>query len=73
MYKRQTSGQNSNPDYERVDFDELLERSDIISIHAPLNDRTENLMDRQAFGKMKSNAVLINVGRGPIVNENRCV
>ena len=65
-----TSGQNSNPDYERVDFDELLERSDIISIHAPLNDRTENLMDRQAFGKMKSNAVLINVGRGHIVNEN---
>ena len=54
-----TSGKNSNPDYERVDFDELLERSDIISIHAPLNDRTENLMDRQAFGKMKSNAVLI--------------
>ena len=65
-----TSGKNSNPDYERVVFDELLERSDIISIHAPLNDRTENLMDRQAFGRMKSNAVLINVGRGPIVNEN---
>lgn len=65
-----TSGKNSNPDYERVEFDELLRSSDIISIHAPLNDRTENLMNRAAFEKMKPEAVLINVGRGPIVNES---
>lgn len=65
-----TSGKNSNPDYERVEFDDLLRSSDIISIHAPLNDRTENLMDRAAFEKMKPEAVLINVGRGPIVNES---
>lgn len=64
-----TSGKNSNPDYERVDFDELLKKSDIISIHAPLNDSTKNLMNREAFEKMKPTSVLINVGRGPIVNE----
>ena len=64
-----TSGRNSNPDYERVEFDELLEKSDIISIHAPLNEKTNNLINREAFEKMKDTAVLINVGRGPIVNE----
>lgn len=64
-----TSGKNSNSDYERVEFGELLEKSDIISIHAPLNSHTENLMNRAAFEKMKPTAVLINVGRGPIVNE----
>jgi lactate dehydrogenase-like 2-hydroxyacid dehydrogenase len=65
-----TSGKNSNPNYERAEFDELLRSSDIISIHAPLNDRTQNLMNRAAFEKMKPEAVLINVGRGPIVNES---
>lgn len=65
-----TSGKNSNPDYERAEFDELLRSSDIISIHAPLNGRTQNLMNRAAFEKMKPEAVLINVGRGPIVNES---
>lgn len=64
-----TSGKNSNQDYERVGFDELLGKSDIISIHAPLNRQTENLMNKAAFDKMKRTAVLINVGRGPIVNE----
>lgn len=64
-----TSGKNSNSDYERVDFDELLRKSDIISIHAPLNESTKNLMNKEAFEKMKPTSVLINVGRGPIVNE----
>lgn len=64
-----TSGRNSNADYERVEFEQLLGESDIISIHAPLNERTENLMNRAAFERMKRTAVLINVGRGPIVNE----
>lgn len=64
-----TSGRNSNPDYQRVEFGELLERSDIISIHAPLNDKTNNLINKAAFDRMKNSAVLINVGRGPIVNE----
>lgn len=68
-----TSGKNSTSDYERVDFDELLKRSDIISIHSPLTDFTRNLFNSDAFSKMKKSAYLINVGRGPIVNEEDLV
>lgn len=64
-----TSGKNDNSDYERTDWETLLAEADIISIHAPLNPQTRNLMNREAFSKMKKSAVLINVGRGPIVNE----
>lgn len=64
-----TSGRNGNPNYERVDFDTLLAESDIVSIHAPLTEATGNLMNKAAFAKMKKSAVLINVGRGPIINE----
>ncbi len=53
----------------QVDFDTLLAQSDILSIHAPLNRYTENLMDMEAFRRMKRNSVLINVARGPIVNQ----
>lgn len=62
-----TSGQNSNPDFARVEFDELLSECDIISIHAPLTEKTRGLFDYDAFSKMKKDAILINVGRGPIV------
>lgn len=68
-----TSGKNSNSAYERVSFDELLEKSDIISIHSPLTDATRNLFGTEAFKKMKNSAYLINVGRGPIVNEDDLV
>lgn len=64
-----TSGKNNQQDYQQVDFDTLLKTSDIISIHAPLNQQTENLFNEEAFIKMKSSAYLINVGRGKIVNE----
>lgn len=64
-----TSGRNNNDDYQRVSFDEILTKSDILSIHAPLNASTENLMNYDAFCKMKRTAILVNVGRGPIVNE----
>ena len=64
-----TSGKNNQPGYERVDFDTLLAESDIVSIHAPLDENTEGLMNKAAFDKMKKNAILINVGRGPIVVE----
>ena len=55
--------------WEQTDFDTFLKESDIISIHAPLNSHTENLMNLDAFRKMKETAVLINVARGPIVNQ----
>lgn len=64
-----TSGRNSQPWYERVSFDELLEQSDIVSIHAPLDENTLGLMNKEAFAKMKKSAILLNVGRGPIINE----
>ena len=64
-----TSGRNSQPGYERVSFDELLAQSDIVSIHAPLDENTLGLMNKEAFAKMKNSAILLNVGRGPIINE----
>lgn len=63
------SGQHDHSDYERVSFDELLSRSDIVSVHAPLTDRTEGLMNRKAFRKMKKSAIFLNLGRGPIIVE----
>lgn len=64
-----TSGKNSQPGYERVEFDELLEKSDIVSVHAPLTEETQGLMDAKAFSKMKESAIFLNLGRGPIVVE----
>lgn len=64
-----TSGKNNNPDYERVSFDELLMRADIVSIHAPLDENTRGLMDAEAFAKMRPSAILLNLGRGPIIVE----
>ncbi len=64
-----TSGKNTQEGYERVDFDTLLAASDIVSVHAPLNDNTRGLMDQAAFGKMKREAIFLNLGRGPIVME----
>jgi D-3-phosphoglycerate dehydrogenase / 2-oxoglutarate reductase len=52
-----------------VSLDELLSRSDFISIHTPLTDETRNLIDKNAFGKMKDGVILINCARGGIVNE----
>ena len=64
-----TSGKNINNNYERVDLAELLQRSDIISIHAPLNQDTMNLLDYERIKLMKPHAILLNLGRGGIVNE----
>lgn len=65
-----TSGKNNQSEYERVDFQTLLEKSDIVSIHAPLNEDTEGLMNKEAFKRMKDSAIMLNLGRGPIVNEH---
>lgn len=54
----------------QVDFDTLLAESDIISVHAPLNKYTENLIDASAFQKMKKTCIFLNLGRGPIVVED---
>ncbi len=62
------SGKSTCTDYERVEFETLLRESDILSLHCPLSDRTRNLINKDAFEKMKKSAVLINVARGPVVN-----
>jgi len=52
-----------------VSLDELLSRSDFISVHSPLTEETRNLIDKNAFRKMKDGVILINCARGGIVNE----
>jgi glycerate dehydrogenase len=64
-----TSGNNRNADYERVSLETLLKSSDLISIHAPLNENTENLIGLKELTMMKRTAILINAGRGGIVSE----
>ena len=64
-----TSGKNNNLEYERLELDKLLEQSDIVSIHAPLNDNTRNLINYKCLQNMKRSAILLNIGRGGIVNE----
>lgn len=63
------SGRKYDLPYEQVDFKTLLTTSDIVSVHAPLNEYTRGLMDYEAFSQMKESAYFINVGRGPIVVE----
>ncbi|MDD8048481.1 MAG: NAD(P)-dependent oxidoreductase [Thomasclavelia sp.] len=65
-----TSGKNNHQIYEQVDYKTLLKKSDIITIHAPLSEATVNLFDEASFILMKDSAILVNVGRGKIVNEN---
>lgn len=62
------TGKNTNTEYQRVEFDELLKTCDFISVHCPLSDLTKNLIDYDAMKKMKKTAILLNVARGPVVN-----
>ena len=63
------SGRTAQDGYHQVDLDTLYAESDIISVHAPLNKYTENLINKDALSQMKSSCIFINVGRGPIVVE----
>ena len=64
-----TSGTSHCKDYPSVSLDELLEKADIISIHAPYNERTAGLIGYEEFKKMKRKAYLVNTGRGGIAVE----
>lgn len=64
-----TSGRNSNSEYKRVELDELLQTSDIISVHCPLNEQTQDLLKYENMKNMKDGAILLNLGRGGIINE----
>ena len=52
-----------------VSLDELLENSDYITLHCPLNDQTKYMINKEAISKMKTSAVIVNTGRGPLINE----
>ena len=54
----------------RFTLDEVLEKCDVLSIHAPLTDLTKNLINLDNIKKMKKSAIILNLGRGPIINED---
>jgi len=65
-----TSGTNNDSNYERVSLEVMMQTCDVITIHAPLNDKTKNLIAKEQFNQMKKSAILVNVGRGGIINED---
>ncbi len=66
--KPEEARRESSVPVEMVPLDALLERSDIVSLHLPLSEETQGLFDAQTFAKMKPGAMLINTGRGALVN-----
>lgn len=62
------TGKSTCTDYPQVDKDTLLAESDFLSLHCPLSDLSRNFIDAEALKKMKKTAILINVARGPVVN-----
>ncbi len=68
-----TSGENNNPVWERVELSTLLAESDIISIHAALNDDTRDLIGYEEFSRMKKSPLFLNLGRGGLIREEDIV
>lgn len=64
-----TSGKNSSQEYPQVELDELLKTCDIVSVHAPLNEKTVNLLAYEQLLICKDGAIVLNLGRGGIVDE----
>ena len=64
-----TSGVKREEEYPAMELQELLEWSDIVSVHSPLNERTRGLVGREELQKMRPSAIIINVARGGIVDE----
>lgn len=58
-----------DPEYETIPLEKLMKSSDIISVHLPLNETTENIIDANMVSVMKQNAVLVNVARGAVIDE----
>lgn len=65
-----TSGKNVTKDYLHVELSQMLETCDIISIHAPLNEQTNNLLDYEQLLTCKDASIVLNLGRGGIINED---
>ena len=64
-----TSGAKREEQYPAIELNELLEWSDIVSVHSPLNERTRGLVGRNELQKMKPSSIIINVARGGIIDE----
>ena len=65
-----SKSQNALPEYiEKVDRNALFERADFLTLHCPLTDSTRNLVCKESIARMKPTSVVINTGRGPLVNE----
>jgi len=64
-----TSQKNLDQDYTHLPLEVLLKESDILSVHAPLNAQTQNLLNKSNLNLLKDKAILLNLGRGGIVNE----
>ncbi|MDA3957792.1 D-2-hydroxyacid dehydrogenase [Oceanispirochaeta sp.] len=64
-----TSGHKRPESFPRCSLQELLNKSDIVSVHAPLNEKTQNLMGESEFRNMKKGAFFLNLGRGAIIDE----
>ena len=65
-----TSGKNTSQPYHRLKLDTLLRECDIITIHAPLNEDTNNMLDYKQLSMIKEGAIVLNLGRGGIINED---
>jgi lactate dehydrogenase-like 2-hydroxyacid dehydrogenase len=64
-----TSGKNLYSNYKHLSLNDLLNTSDIVTIHCPLNEQTRNLIDKEKLKLMKKSAYLLNAGRGGIIDE----
>lgn len=65
------SKKETNADFRQVDLDTLLVESDFISLNCPLTDENAGFINKSTIGKMKKSAILINTGRGALINEKR--
>ncbi|MDQ7068420.1 MAG: D-2-hydroxyacid dehydrogenase [Sulfurimonas sp.] len=68
-----TSGVNRTEDFQRTRLEDMLKSCDIITIHAPLNEKTTNLLDYEQLLTCKDGATILNLGRGGIINEDAIV
>ncbi|MFT5660777.1 MAG: lactate dehydrogenase-like 2-hydroxyacid dehydrogenase [Sulfurimonas sp.] len=73
VYYYSTSGVNRTDDFQRANLYELLKTCDIISIHSPLNEKTNNLLDYEQLQMCKDGSIILNLGRGGIINEGAIV
>jgi glycerate dehydrogenase len=66
---RKNPSQTHNPDIDMVTLEAVLRDSDVISLHCPLTDETKEMINADTISLMKSSAILVNTGRGPLINE----